>query len=225
MSISRRTLKSVGQSLKGLHLCKSVLVVIPTDHILRGFLLERTPYRSTYYLWSVIAPLYRPMYGVTLNYSTRLLRSNYIEIPADRIAQSAEYITNVIADGPLDHVKRITGPKEFLEHISWMIGNTTDPFRFDYAMTHYMLGNHAKCLSVLEELVAEPMPGMRRHKVFDWAQEIITKLNINPSAVGRIIEYFEHENVDKFALSPTLAPSTFDRLNRLGRFRTGKAVS
>jgi hypothetical protein len=202
MSISRRTLKIIERSLGGLHLCKSILAVAPTDHILRGFLLERTPYKSTYYLWSVIAPLYRPMYDITLNYSRRMLKGEYVKIPPEEIAQSAQYIATVIADGPLDQVTRIRGPKEFLEHISWMIGNTTDPFRFDYAMTHYMLGNKEKCLTVLEELVSEPMSGAR-HKVYIWAQEIIAKLKTNPSEVDGLVKYLEDENIEKFALSPT----------------------
>jgi hypothetical protein len=127
MSISRRSLKIVERSLNGLSLCKRILVVTPTDHILRGFLLERTPYKSTYYLWVVIAPLYRPMHGISLDYSTRLLGGEYIQISDEEITLSAEYIADVIANGPLDQARRIRGPKEFLEHISWMIGNTTDP--------------------------------------------------------------------------------------------------
>jgi small-conductance mechanosensitive channel len=167
-------------------------------------LLERTPYKATYYLWKVVTPLYRPLPDIILNYSARIPKGEYITIAADETGHAAERIARIIADTNLDYVKSIRGPREFLEHISWMIDNTTDAFRFDYAMTHYMLGNHEKCLAVLEELVSEPMPGMRRHEVYNWAQDIIVKLKTNPSEVDDIVKYLERGNVEKFSLAPSL---------------------
>jgi hypothetical protein len=71
-------------------------------------------------------------------------------------------------------------------------------------MTHYMLGNQAKCLSVLEQLISEPMPGMRRHDAYTWAQDIVAKLKTKPSEVDDIVKYLEERNVEKFSLSPAL---------------------
>jgi hypothetical protein len=42
MSIQRDTLRLVQSTLKGTRLYKNVLVVLPTEHLLRGFLFERT---------------------------------------------------------------------------------------------------------------------------------------------------------------------------------------
>jgi hypothetical protein len=54
MSIQRETLRLKQHNLKGTQLCKDVLVVLPTEHILRGFVFERTLVKEMYYLWRVI---------------------------------------------------------------------------------------------------------------------------------------------------------------------------
>jgi len=72
MSMQRKTLRLIQPRLKGTRLCKDVLVVLPTEHLLRGFLFERTPYKEMHYLWRVITPLYHPANHIYLDYSKRL---------------------------------------------------------------------------------------------------------------------------------------------------------
>jgi hypothetical protein len=205
MSIPKRVLKIVARSINGVCLCKALLVVSPTEHILRGFVIERTTHKGRYNLWKVIAPLYIPMRCLYLDYSNIIgPRGPWLEISVDEIQDAADRVTGFILDGHLEHLKRLRGPKEFLEHISWMIGNDTDTFLFDYAMTQYMLGNHATCLATLEAMIAKDMPGMRRGDVFTWAQKIIPKLKASPSEVAEILQQFEKTNVEQFALAPTL---------------------
>jgi hypothetical protein len=72
MSVPLNILRHVQRSLNGTQLCKDMLVVTPTEHILRGFLFERTTEKGMYYLWRVVMPLYRPANTVILNYSSRI---------------------------------------------------------------------------------------------------------------------------------------------------------
>jgi hypothetical protein len=205
MSIPKRVLKIVARSIKGVCLCKALLVVSPTEHILRGFFIDRTSHKGKYNLWRVIVPLYRPMPFVILNYSNIIGPRQWIEIAADGIQDAADRVTGYILDGHLEYLKRLRGPKAFLEHISWMIGNNMDTFLFDYAMTQYMLGNHATCLPTLEAIVAKDWAAdMRRGDEYTWAKEIIVKLKVNPSEVAEILQQFERTNVHQFALAPTL---------------------
>lgn len=205
MSIPVRALKIVERSIKGVCLCKALLVVSPTEHILRGFFIDRTGHKGKYNLWKVIVPLYIPMRSIILDYSNIIgPRGDWLTIATDELRDAADRVAGFILDGHLEHVKRLRGPKEFLEHVSWMIGNNTEQFLFDYAVTQYMLGNHATCLATLEAVVAKDMRGMRPGDVFTWAKEIIPKLKTNPSEVARILQQFEQTNVNQFALAPTL---------------------
>jgi hypothetical protein len=181
MSIPKRVLKIVARSIKGVCLCKDVLVVSPTEHIMGGFLIDRTAHKAQYNLWKVVVPLYRPMHLLMLNYSTIIgPPRSLLTIEKDEIKDAAERVTGFILDGHLEHLKRLRGPKEFLEYISWMIGNNTDHFLFDYAMTQYMLGNHSACLASLEAIVANGTRGMPEWHVCSWAKKLVPKLKTNP---------------------------------------------
>jgi hypothetical protein len=67
----------------------------------------------------------------------RYRAANSITIEKDEIQDAAERVTEYILDGHIEYLERLRGPREFLEHVSWMIGNNTDHFLFDYAMTQY----------------------------------------------------------------------------------------
>ena len=48
MSRSKRIFGLIKKELPGVELCKDMLVVLPTEHILRGFLLEATIEKDRY---------------------------------------------------------------------------------------------------------------------------------------------------------------------------------
>ena len=205
MSIPKRVLSIVARSMKGVCLCKNVLVVTPTEHIMRGFFIDRTAHKNKYNLWKVVVPLYRPMHLLILNYSKQIQGPNWLTIERDQIPVAAQRVTEYILDGHLDHLKRLRSPKEFLEHISWMIGNDTDHFLFDYAVTQYMLGNHAACLASLETINhRNESAKMPRPNIFTCAKEFIPKLRTSPCEVAEVLEQLEKTNVTQFALEPTM---------------------
>ena len=56
MTMSGKALKLIQRSFSDLHLCKDMLVVPPTEHIIRAFTFERTPYKGLFYFWRVVLP-------------------------------------------------------------------------------------------------------------------------------------------------------------------------
>ena len=149
MSIKRKTLQLIQRRLKGTQLCKDVLVVLPTQHILRGFLFERTLSKDMYYLWRVVTPLYKPANPVFLTYSKRLSKGGYLRLTREALDETAERIASIMSPGHLSYLRRVRGPKEFLKHVGWMAGNTMLNFRVDLALTHYLLGNVDQCIRIL----------------------------------------------------------------------------
>lgn len=145
------------------------------------------------------------MHLLILNYSTIIgPRGDWLTIEADKIQDAADRVTGYILDGHFEYLQRLGGPEEFMEHISWMIGNTTDQFLFDYAMTQYMLGNHAACLTSLQAMKGNEPTGMPRPNIFTCSKEIIPKLKTSPSEVTEMVRQFEKANVEQFALEPTM---------------------
>jgi hypothetical protein len=131
------------------------LVVLPTGHLLRGFVFERTLEKEMYYLWRVVMPLYRPANTIILNYSKRMSKGDKFRLTKPGLNQTAERIAAVMSPGHLSYLRKIRGPREFLKHVNWMAGNTMANFRIDLALTHYMVGNVAECIKIFESIPLE----------------------------------------------------------------------
>jgi hypothetical protein len=140
MNIQRATLRLIQRNLKGTRLCKDVLVVLPTEHILRGFLFERTIVKEMYYLWRVIMPLYLPVKTIILDYSTRISDGEPVRLSRSELGETAERIAASMSPGHLSYLRKVKGPREFLKHVNWMAGNTMVNFRIDLALTTTWLG-------------------------------------------------------------------------------------
>jgi hypothetical protein len=199
MSIKRKTLQLIQRRLKGTQLCKDVLVVLPTEHILRGFLFERTLSKDMYYLWRVITPLYKPANPVFLTYSKRLSKSRYFRLTRETLDETAEHIASIMSPGHLGYLRRVRGPKEFLKHVGWMAGNAN--FRVDLALTHYLLGNVDQCIKILERLPLEDLPPPFRVHIVPF----FTELRTSPADAAARLQAWERENVERLGLAETVS--------------------
>jgi hypothetical protein len=199
MSIKRKTLQLIQRRLKGTQLCRDVLVVLPTEHILRGFLFERTLSKDMYYLWRVITPLYKPANPVFLTYSKRLSKSRYFRLTRETLDETAEHIASIMSPGHLGYLRRVRGPKEFLKHVGWMAGNAN--FRVDLALTHYLLGNVDQCIKILERLPLEDLPPPFRVHIVPF----FTELRTSPADAAARLQAWERENVERLGLAETVS--------------------
>ena len=200
MGIQRKTLQLIQRRLKGTQLCKDVLVVLPTEHILRGFAFERTLSKDMYYLWRVITPLYMPANLLFLDYSKRISKGGYLRLTREGLDETAERIASIMSPGHLSYLRRVRGPKEFLKHVGWMAGNTMLNFRVDLALTHYLLGNVDQCVKILERLPLEDLPPPFRVHIVPFFAELRT----SPADAASRLQAWERENVERLGLAETL---------------------
>src|SRR5882757_6168300 len=200
MRTKLKTLRLIQRRLKGTQLCKDVLVVLPTEHILRGFLFERTLSKDMYYLWRVITPLYMPANPIFLDYSKRLPKSRYFPLTRETLDETAAHIASIMSPGHLSYLRRVRGPKEFLKHVGWMAGNTMLDFRVDLALTHYLLGTVDQCIEILERLPLEELPPPFRVHIVPF----FTELRTSPAAAASRLQAWERENIERLGLGETV---------------------
>ena len=214
MTISRQVLQRIEHNVSGTRLCRDMLAVVPMEHIIRGFLFEKATEKDMYFLWQVIMPLYRPSNTIVLNYSSRIPDGTWkFHLSKERIAEVSEQVRQVIHDGHLEHLRTVRRPSDFLDHISWMIGNTTVTFRIDLALTHYLLGNADQCLRILKALPVESKITTRLHA--DLVTTLVQALEEDPATVTPRIERWEGKNVERLGLAPVI--DTASRRFRLHR--------
>jgi hypothetical protein len=182
-----------------------MLVLTPTEHILRGFLFERTVERGSYYFWRVVMPLYRPANAIFLNYSLRIPNGEKLRISRQELEVVSDRILEIVRDGNLRYIHELQRPKDFLEHISGMVGSTPTTFRLDLALTHYMLGNVRQCIQILEEIAPDigtlaskgeavtallddlkTSPVKAAHRIAAWERANIQNLGLSEAVVGAV---------------------------------------
>lgn len=196
MGIQRETLRLIQRHLKGTRLCGDVLVVLPTEHLLRGFVFERTLEKEMYYLWRMVMPLYLPASTIILNYSKRISKGDKFRLTRPGLNQTAERIAAVMSPGHLSYLRKVRGPKEFLKHVSWMAGNTTVNFNMDLALTHYMLGNVGLCIEIFERMPLKDLAPSFRDRIVPFVSELKT----SPADAASRIQSWERENIEKLGL-------------------------
>src|SRR5258708_27467435 len=151
MSRSRRLFKWIQKKLPSLMLCKDMLVVPPTEHIVRGFLLEATSEKDRVYLWKVVTPLLRPIDCVILNYSDRISGSEpNLYIRRDAFEESAEKVRDIIS-GHVEYLRGVRRPADFLRHTSRVMEGPLLA-RLDRALIHYVIGNVPQAARMLRAL-------------------------------------------------------------------------
>jgi hypothetical protein len=215
MSISRKVLKLVQKALPSLRLCSSMLVLPPTEHILRGFCFERTPYKETFYLWRLVLPLYRYHSRRTLDYSERIPRGEYLTLAGERPEHSAEEIVRIISED-VPNLERIRTPSDFLDHVAWMVGNDGPHFLLDLAVTYFLLGRGADAMEILrqvpvriDELIAyyavasgpESPIVKRLAGVSRVAEDLSEQIKVDPAAAAQTLDEWQRKNIVAFGLA------------------------
>ena len=199
-------MKRLQRSFSDLRLCKNVLVIPPTGHIIGGFVFEYTPYKGLFYFWRTVMPLYTLRPVVELSHSERLAKGDYIDLSDAEFERSIARLVDVIS-GELEDLRSIHDPETFLERFggpSIEEGYSARLGAFDAGMTYYLMGKIEFCLNALEYLAGEDLvPGARDTRM-SW-RALLREMRIDPSAVGRMIAELEAVNIRTFGLEPTIS--------------------
>jgi hypothetical protein len=186
-----------------------MLVVLPTEHILRGFLMEATTEKGRIYLWRVVTPLHRPMGRVLLEYSDRISENGKdIYVDNDAPEKSARMLGAIISQH-LAYLQTTRTPRDFLQHISPMIGNSSVRFRVDLALTLYRLGDVRQCGDILRLLDREVdrLEEKDRLPVDHAIKEAARTFEADPLRLGPLLDEWEQQNVERLGLLPSRAGS------------------
>jgi hypothetical protein len=198
MTVTKRVLSKLQASLPHMCLCKKVLVIAPTERILRGFMFEGTIAKGRYYFWRVVMPLYSPTDFLHLNYSRRIGAKTF-HPSSENLEEVTAEVLKVIMDGHFEYLRKVLRPQDLLKH---EINHHSLTSEVDAAVTHYLLGDVDKCVSLLEKaLAANPYPDYPHAK---RASSLLEDLKTNPDSALRRIAGWEKEHIDRLSLHKTM---------------------
>jgi hypothetical protein len=208
-----RVFAFIARQVPGLVVCKDILVVAPTEHILRGFALETTTERDLVYLWRVIMPLYVPVNQVFLNYSDRIHEGKKVFIDRKAYDKAADVVRSIVVEH-IPFLQKMRGPREFLQHISWMTGNPLIQFRFHLAITNFLLGNLHQAQEILSAISVELDQPYQRglesntpelKKRYDVMRDSARCIHSDPGELRDMVDSWERQSIDTLGLGPSLA--------------------
>jgi hypothetical protein len=202
MNRSKAVFALLRKEMSGVELCKDMLVVKPTEHIVRGFLIETTTEKDRIYLWRVVTPLYRPMKSIFLDYSTRIPETGAdIYIDRNEYRKSVDAIRAIVSAN-LEYLQHIEAPKDFLRHVSWMIGNSSINFRFDLALTYHRIGELDRCRDMLQALKTEVdrSDPQFRMPVDQAIKHAAHAIEANPTTFPDLLNEWERMNIERLGL-------------------------
>jgi hypothetical protein len=216
VSRSTRIFGLIEKEMPGFVLCKDMLVIPPTEHILRGFLIEGTSQKGRIYLWKVVCPLHRPMRDPFLNYSSRITKKNHdIYVDPKDYKTSAALIGSIISEH-VDDLASIRTPKDFLRHISWVARSDNSTQMLDLALTYCRLGNIRKCSDLLKDIrvrfdswmqeLNQMFPKSKREPSdpFDDELKLVERtIEAGPAELIALMDEWEGRNFEQLELGPT----------------------
>jgi hypothetical protein len=215
VSRSKRIFGLIKKELLNVELCKDMLVVLPTEHILRGFLIEATIEKGRIYLWRVVTPLHRPMRHVILNYSDRIFpeTGGDIYVHEDTFDASVDLIRSLIIIH-MNYLQRIRRPEDFLGHVEWMRGNDSDHFLMDIALTFFRVGRADECGDILRKLAREldqkertDFNRLRPMTLFDEdIRQAARAAEEGPEQLASLLDQWEKMNVETLGLQASRQP-------------------
>ena len=203
MSAAKRVLRKLQQTVPGSCLCKDVLVLSPMEHIIRGFLFDRTVLKGRYYFWKFAMPLYDPESLIILSYGLRIPNDETFQISEENEDEVTEKIRKIIADGHLSDLRSVAKPGDFLEHMHHVPGFRARAFTIDVALTKYMMGEARECKDILEKELAID-DGMTLSPQAKAAGALLDDLKKNPENARRRIEGWERANIEKLGLAKAM---------------------
>jgi hypothetical protein len=208
MSRSRKVLGLIQPKLPDTMMCGDVIVVRPTDYVLRGFCLDSTPQKDHMVLWKVVMPLHRPFPHLILSYSQSAEGPSDGRFVVGRTGwrQAVPIVGEEIARH-LESLRKLQKPADFLAHIARMAGNSQSNVRTDFALAHYLVGNIKQSLRMFRALAAEVRGGdpQRPDPLHEVIAGSLAQLERDPDGLRPIIDGWRDDNIERLGLAESRA--------------------
>jgi hypothetical protein len=202
MTAPRAVFNELRNRFEGTEVCSDLLVVQPTEHILRCFAFERRSAKGEHYLWRVVLPLFRRSNHLALNYGLRIGSGggDVFDLTGQPAAAVADRVEAAIAAGRhLEYLRAVEGPAEFSKTLDLDKYESFDTKKLvDAALSCWLTGDIKRCRELLSS-------ASNIKPIYDYEEELreevlklLDDLDRNPSLIDDRIRTWE-ENL-KFKL-------------------------
>ncbi len=210
MGRSSRVFSLIERAMPGAATCGRMLVVSPPRRLLKGFLMETTTKKGRVYVWRVVTPLFRPLSGISLNYSMRVFDGAGVDVDPLDLPASAETIRKGVETEHVDYLRALRTIEDFSRHAFANVKAEPGaelpevwlPTWIDFALTQFLLGNEGPAIGSLRRLdrKVDRMDDAHRLRMSPTIKTLLRTYDENPLDVVPLLDRWEAENIDRLRL-------------------------
>lgn len=204
MSKVTKFAKYVCDHLTDFELIRDLIVLQPTEHIVRGFSFDRSSTKDCYYILRIIVPLFSPvMPNLSLNYSERISidgRGDSLVKIQKTECDDREKLLEILKFEHIPFLRNLSGAEDFIRYCSGI--NMIRPnMKLEFALAHCIVGNFSLGKSLLFEVIEVITPVIAEEPFFfsvrNQAQRVLDAVEAGGSELYSLIQEFENENMQK----------------------------
>jgi hypothetical protein len=195
---SSKFAKKISTRIKNVEQIRDLLVIRPTEHIVRGFLFDRTPIKDEFYAWAFIVPLFCPyMKNFSLNYSYRICSNNNIPmmVNVNCNEESISSLCEILEQEKVTYLSTIFDPRAFLHELEPANMNLRVNMDLDFAIAHCITGDFETGKASLQTLLESKSTSPILPRVQASAKSILDSLEGDHAMFWDLVDSFEKENV------------------------------
>jgi hypothetical protein len=165
-----------------------MLVLPPTEHILRALFIEDASNPQGFYLWSLIQPLFQPASSVSFNFGKRVGGASHVWLVTDAVSE----LTDAVRREALPFLEEVSTPESFG---NWsFIRNSQDVYAAEataYALV--LAGRFSEGIDGLNKLNDALSDSGWQGAMKGRAVELIGLTHSDPAGAKRVLESWEKE--------------------------------
>lgn len=198
MTKPAKVLHLLAKANEDLAVHKDLLWMAPVDHLLRGFVFERTGDKGQYFFWRVVMPLYRERPILALNYSERIGSGTYRFNVGDQTAEdvAAEIQSAMEKSDSLATLRAVNAPRDFLRSLKYVTASVALDCRtaMDVAFSYWLEGDRRMCGQILRSANAEPISYQYEAALSSEIDAVLEDIGKSPRAVDERLMRWESRN-------------------------------
>jgi hypothetical protein len=186
--------------LTDFELIQDLLLMRPTEHIVRGFIFERSSAKDHFYLLRLISPLFSPVTpNLSLNYSDRISLDGrtvaHLHVQGEKCGE-LEKILQVLDFKQVPVLRSVTGPEGFIRYCSELTISRVN-MKLELAIAHCLVEDTSAGKALMTEVFSETRG--EEHPFFvevrEQTQRVFDALEAGHHEFHSLIREFENQNV------------------------------
>jgi hypothetical protein len=197
--LSDKLAKAMAQTQEHAQSIHDLIILSPTERIVRGYCFERSSEKDVFYLWKLVVPLYCPtMQNLTLNYSERVsfdeLGPLSVKVSGDYVALAQSLMGKLIDKYGVE-LEELSSIHCFLQKFEHDRESVRPNILLDHAIAHCLIDDQDGARTRLKKILSSQSKSPILPRVQEIAKHVLGTLDEGSLALAEFVKGLEQQNI------------------------------